>query len=66
MKRRDYPVKVFRPGDPAPPDDYEGFSPEECIGMMWQLALDTWAMMGKPVVEPRLPRNIVRVVRPAG
>ena len=36
---------------------------EERIGMMWQLALDAWAMKGEPVVYERLPRHIVRVIR---
>lgn len=35
---------------------------EERLAMMWPLALDAWAFMGKPV-EPRLPRHIVRVFR---
>jgi hypothetical protein len=30
--------------------------------MMWQLALDAWAMKGEKV-EPRLPRHVVRVIR---
>ena len=29
----------------------------ERLGMMWQLALDAWAFMGKPVAQSRLPRH---------
>lgn len=43
-------------------DDLRNTSAEERLGMMWQLALDAWAMRGTKV-EPRLPRHVVRVVR---
>ena len=46
------------------PGDFD--TPEERIGMMWQLALDAWEMMGEPVVDPRLPRHVVRVIRGKG
>lgn len=36
---------------------------DERVGMMWQLALDAWAMKGEPVVEPRLQRDVVRIIR---
>jgi hypothetical protein len=35
----------------------------ERLQMMWQLTLDAWAAKGETVTEPRLPRNIVRVLR---
>jgi hypothetical protein len=35
---------------------------EERLKMMWQRALDAWAMKGEKV-EPRLPRHVVRVIR---
>ena len=35
----------------------------ERLEMMWPLALDAWAFKGEPVVEPRLPRHIVRIHR---
>jgi len=43
-------------------DDLRGTTMEQRLKMMWQLALDAWAMKGEPV-EPRLPRHIVRVIR---
>lgn len=36
---------------------------EERFAMMWQIAQDVWAFKGEPVVEPRLPRHVVRVIR---
>ena len=44
-------------------DDLAGSTPEERLGMMWQLALDAWAFKGEKVAEQRLPRHVVRVVR---
>ena len=42
--------------------DLVGITVEERLAMMWPLALDAWAFMGKPV-EPRLPRHLVRILR---
>lgn len=41
-------------------------TPTERLQMMWQLTLDAWAFKGEPVVELRLPRHIVRVLRREG
>lgn len=43
-------------------DDLRNSTAEERLSMMWQLALDAWAMKGEKV-EPRLPRHVVRIVR---
>jgi hypothetical protein len=40
-------------------DDLEGKSPQELIGMMWQLALNAWAFKDKLNAEPRLQRHVV-------
>ncbi|MFN8549551.1 MAG: hypothetical protein U0527_16650 [Candidatus Eisenbacteria bacterium] len=60
LERASYPVTVRRLGDA---DDEHEITPAEGIAMMWPLALDAWAFMGEPVVESRLPRHAVRVVR---
>jgi len=44
-------------------DDLKNTTAAERWAMMWQLALDAWAFKGKPIAEPRLQRNIVRVYR---
>jgi len=43
-------------------DDLRNTTAEERLKMMWQLALDAWAMKGEKV-EPRLPRHVVRIIR---
>jgi hypothetical protein len=43
-------------------NDLRDTTAEERLKMMWQLALDAWAMKGEKV-EPRLPRHVVRVIR---
>jgi hypothetical protein len=48
--------------DQGKEDDLRNTTPEERLKMMWQLALDAWAMKGEKV-EPRLPRHVVRVIR---
>ena len=56
-------VRVTKLSEQGTERDLEHTTPEERIGMMWQLALDAWEMMGEPVVDPRLPRHVVRVIR---
>ena len=47
-------------------NDLEGKSPEQLVGMMWQLALDAWSFMGKLDAEPRLQRHVVVLKRRRG
>ncbi|MCI0392281.1 MAG: hypothetical protein MOB07_26415 [Acidobacteria bacterium] len=44
-------------------DDLKGKSPQELIGMMWQLTLSAWSFKEKIDVEPRLQRPIVVIKR---
>jgi hypothetical protein len=59
-------VRVTKLSEQGSERDLENTTPEERIGMMWQLALDAWEMKGEPVVDPRLPRHVVRVIRGKG
>jgi RimJ/RimL family protein N-acetyltransferase len=43
--------------------DLKGTTAAERIAMMWQLTLDAWALKGEPVVDTRMQRHIVRVLR---
>jgi hypothetical protein len=43
-------------------DDLMHLTADERVAMMWQLALNGWALKGEPV-EPRLPRDVERVIR---
>lgn len=56
-------VRMGKLSDQSTEDDLKGTTAAQRIAMMWQLALDAWAFMGEPVVESRLPRDVVRVVR---
>ena len=66
MSEQERSVRVTRLCDQGTELDLEKATPEECVGMMWQLALDAWAMMGDRDAESRLPRHVVRVVRRGG
>jgi len=63
MAQGERTIRVAKLSEQGTERDLDGTTPEERIGMMWQLALDAWEMMGEPVVDPRLPRHVVRVIR---
>lgn len=46
--------------------DLKDKSPQELIGMMWQLALDAWSFKENLNAEPRLQRHIVVLKRRRG
>ena len=41
-------------------------SPQQLIGMMWQLALNAWSFKENLNVEPRLQRHVVMLKRRRG
>lgn len=47
-------------------DDLKGKSPQELIGMMWQLALNAWSFKENINAEPRLQRHVVVLKRRGG
>lgn len=44
-------------------DDLQNTTGEERWNMMWQLAVDAWAMKGQCVAEHEFQRHVVRVER---
>ena len=52
--------------DPEAGGDLKDKSPEQLLGMMWQLALDTWSFKDNLHVEPRLQRHVVVLKRRRG
>jgi hypothetical protein len=62
-RRAGYPVRKATLQGQDHDEDLADTTPAERLGMMWQLTLDAWAFMGKPVAESRLPRHIVRIRR---
>ena len=64
-RRRDWPVRVFRPGE-EPGDDLSPVSTaEERLSMVWMLTARLWELTGQPL--PRYSRGEMpgRVIRPA-
>ena len=44
-------------------DEVARMTPEERMELVWPLTVDAWAIMGEDIVEFRLPRHVVRVIR---
>jgi hypothetical protein len=64
MDRSSYPTAKRRLGDPD--DDaatIARLTPAERLEMVWQLTLQAWAFTGTVDGEPRLRRDVVRVIR---
>ena len=62
MTYREIQVRVSKLSEQGTENDLKDTTAEERVAMMWQLALDAWALKGESV-EPRLSRHVVRVVR---
>lgn len=63
MMPRDLPVRRIPLAEEGRDDEMRRFSPSERVAMMWQLALQAWMFKEGLVDEPRLRRDVVRVVR---
>jgi len=63
LPEREAPVRVSKLSQQGSEPDLRNTTLAERIEMMWQLALDAWAFKGEPVLEPRLPRHVVRLIR---
>ena len=63
MDRSGYPTRKARLEDEGKADDYAGFTPEERVAMVWTLTLQAWMFKEGLVDEPRLRRDVVRIVR---
>jgi hypothetical protein len=66
MDRRHYPTRKLRLGDPEGDDGLRGHSASERVMMVWQLTLQAWAFKEDLRDEPRLRRDVGRVVRRGG
>jgi hypothetical protein len=64
--RSDYPVRKLRLGDEATGNDYAQFTPDERLAMVWTMTMQAWMFKEGLVDEPRLRRDVVRVVRGKG
>lgn len=61
--RSHWQIRKTTLADQGSENDLADKTADERVGMMWQLALDAWAMKGEPVVEQRLQRDVVRIIR---
>lgn len=60
---RDLTVRRILLSEEGRDDDVRRLTPSERVAMMWQLALQAWMFKEGLVDEPRLRRDVVRVVR---
>jgi hypothetical protein len=63
MSRKNVRIRISSLAEQGSERDFLDMTPAQRLGVMWQLAVDAWALMGEPVVESRLPRHVVRVIR---
>lgn len=57
-------IRVLRLEDQDKEEDLQKLTPEQRIQMVWPLTLDVWAFTGEKLAQLRLPRHVVRVLRP--
>jgi hypothetical protein len=64
MDRSNMPVRLTTLHQAAEDDDdyYASLTPAERIAMIWPLTVDAYTFAGVPI-EPRLRRDVVRLVR---
>lgn len=60
---RNVTVKKSSLRDADDGESLKGKTPQELIGMMWQLALDAWSFKENISAEPRLQRHVVVLKR---
>jgi hypothetical protein len=61
-RRAEWPVHKGRLGE-AEPNPYAHLSPEERIGLVWEITRAAWAFRGHGVVDSTLQRYLVRFGR---
>jgi hypothetical protein len=66
VDRSKYPARLRHLHDPEDDGDIQRLTPAQRMEMVWQLTLQTWAFKEGLAVEPRLRRDVVRVVRGKG
>jgi hypothetical protein len=62
-ERRDYPVRKTTLDRQGTERDTQDMTPAERIDMVWTLSLQAWQFKEPTADEPRLRRDVVRVVR---
>ncbi|MGE0102336.1 MAG: hypothetical protein AB7H86_10865 [Blastocatellales bacterium] len=62
-RRKIISIKPLKKGETEDGNRSTAHTPEELIGMMWQLTLDAWAFKEDIRTEPRLQRHLVVLKR---
>ncbi len=62
--RRAWPVRTCRLGEEPSEDLSSTTTPEQRLEMMWPLALEAWALSGRPIPSYSRRDAPIRVVRP--
>ena len=60
-ERANWPVRQVQAGSEEP-SAYAHLTPEERVGMVWEITQAVWAFMGHGDADPTLQRHIGRVV----
>jgi hypothetical protein len=63
MADNDRSIRVGKLSDQGKEDDLRNTTPEQRIAMMWQLAVDGYAMLGVHADEREFPRDFDGVIR---
>ena len=63
MNRSEYPVRKSTLGEQGQERDYDSLTPEERLAMVWTLTQQSWLFKEGRWDEPRLRRDVVRLVR---
>ena len=61
-RRAEWPVRKVRLGE-VEPNPYAHLTPEERIGMIWEITRAAWAFRGHGDVDPTLQRHFGRAGR---
>lgn len=62
-RRKIISIKSLKKGETEDENRTTTHTPEELVGMMWQLTLDAWAFKEDIGAEPRLQRHLVVLKR---
>ena len=63
---REVVIRKTKRHETQPGNDLQDKSPEDLVGMMWQLALSAWSFKETVDAEPRLQRHVVVLKRGRG
>ncbi len=63
MDRSHYPVRKRKVSELGRDRDYDALTPEERLAMVWPITVQAWMFKEGRLDEPRLRRDVARLVR---